>query len=110
MVSTSPEAPLPPRRPGSEATFRPRFTLLLLYLALFFVGFALLLALPDLLEAYRSLPPGEGPLTPEELEVARRAAHEALRGRLGFALLAAVATTGLGAWRGVLPGLRGERH
>jgi hypothetical protein len=107
-MSASPDRP--PRRRDLGPSFRPRFTLMILYLALFFLGFALLLALPGLLEAFRTLPPSEGPLTPEELEVARRAAHEALRGRLGFAFLAAVAATGLGAWRGVLPGLRGALH
>jgi hypothetical protein len=96
----------PDRSSRRAAPFRPRFTLMLIYFALFFLGFALLLALPALLEAYRSLPPGEGPLTPEELEVARRAAREALSGRLIFAFLAAVGVTALGAWRGSLPGLR----
>jgi hypothetical protein len=97
----------PPRRPrAAQPTFRPHFTLLLLYFFGLFVFFALLLALPALLEAFRTLPPGEGPLTDQERALAADVAREALRGRVPYAAIAAVLTLGLGAWTGALPGLR----
>ncbi|MCP5071348.1 MAG: hypothetical protein GY946_32710, partial [bacterium] len=60
----SPEHP-PLRR---RAPYRPTFTLTLLYLVGFFILFALLFALPDLIEGFQQLPPGPEELTPEELE------------------------------------------
>ena len=95
--------PAPSRRP--RTVFRPRFTLMILYLLVFFLLFGLLFALPDLIEAARSLPPGDE-LTPEELEQAREVARGALRGRIHLIFVCAVIATGLGAWRRVLPGLR----
>jgi hypothetical protein len=96
----------PPSHPP-RAVFRPRFTLTLLYLAFFFFLFGILLALPDLLEGARALGPGPEELTPEELEMARDTAREALRGgRLMVALGLAVIATGLGSYARVLPGLR----
>ncbi len=94
----------PPGRP--RATFRPRFTLMLLYLFGFFMLFALLFALPDLLAGVQELPPGGDELTPEELDRAREIARGALRGRVPLALGAAVVATGLGIWTRALPGLR----
>ena len=94
--------------PGTRrraSVFRPRFTLLMLYLVACFVFFALIFALPDLLAGARELPPG-GELTPEELEGAREIARNALRGRIPLALGAAVVATGLAAWTRVLPGFR----
>lgn len=84
--------------------FRPKFTLLLLYLMVFFVLYGLLFAAPDLApllgEAGRSLPD-------EELQArAAEVTQSALRGKVPLALAAAVATTGLAAWRRALPGLR----
>jgi hypothetical protein len=86
--------------------FRPRFTLMLLYLALFYVVFALLIALPYLLAAVQTLPPGGAELTPEELELARDTARRAFAGKAHWAALASVLATGAGAWYGKLPGLR----
>lgn len=77
---------------------------MLLYLAGFFVVFALLFALPDLVGAYRELPPG-GELTPEQMEHGEQVAREALRGRIPVAAAAAVVVTGLAAYKRLLPGL-----
>jgi hypothetical protein len=79
---------------------------LIVYLGLFFVAFCFLAALPDLFEAARSLPPGPQELTPEEVTQAERIARESLRGKIPFALLAAVVATGIAAHQGWLPGLR----
>jgi hypothetical protein len=99
-----PEVPF--HRAG-RPTFRPRFTLMLLYLAFFFFLFAMLFALPSLLEAARNLGPGE--LTAEELARGKDAARAALAGgRLVVALCLAVVATGLGSYARVLPGLRGD--
>jgi hypothetical protein len=100
--------PRPPaRRPRpAPATFRPEFTLLLLYFFGLFLLFALLLALPALIDALRELPPGEGPLTTAERELAARTAREALRGRVPYALIAALLVLSLGVWTRSLPGLR----
>ena len=51
------DPPRTQRRPARAPTFRPEFTLLMLYFFAFFVFFALLLALPDLVEGMRTLPP-----------------------------------------------------
>jgi len=100
----------PPRRPRpAPATFRPAFTLLLLYFFGVFLAFSLLLALPALLDALRTLPPGEGPLTDAERAVAADAAREALRGRVPYAVIATVVVLGIGVWTRALPGLRGPR-
>ena len=98
----------PPRRVPhrSPATFRPQFTLLLLYFFAFFVFFCLLLALPALLEGLASLPAATGPLTEEERAFAAEVTREALRGRLAYALAAALVALALGARTGALPGLR----
>lgn len=99
-------SPPPPRR-TPRPVFRPRFTLSLLYLIAFFLLFGTLFALPDLLEAAGSLPPGPTRLTPEELEQAERVGRDALsRTQLAAALLAALAATALGARANLLPGLR----
>ena len=93
--------------PDRRATLRPRFTLLLFYVAGLFLLYALLFALPDLLAGLRELPPGTGPVPPEELERAAQIAQHALGGgRVLIALLAALATAGLGIWRNALPGVR----
>jgi hypothetical protein len=86
--------------------FRPAFTLLLLWLALFFFGFALLALLPDLLVAFHELPPGDGPLAPDELAHAREAARRGIEGKLGWVFGLAVLTTGVLAGSGRLPGVR----
>ena len=87
--------------------FRPSFTLLLLYLAGFFLFYALLFALPELLAGARELPPGTEPLTPEELARAKEISRRALGGgRTYLAFAAALVTIAIAAWRKVLPGLR----
>ena len=87
----------PRRRPP----FQPRFTLGLFYLFVFFFLYCLLLVLPQLYEAARSVTPG-----PEQEEMAKQLVREAIRPRLWIALVASVATTAIGAKTGVLPGMR----
>lgn len=100
----------PSRPPGSRrrsTPFRPRFTIMILYVGAFYFLFALLLVLPALLDALAQLPPGGETPTPEELELARDVSRGALSGgKVYVALFAALAATALGAWRGLLPGLR----
>lgn len=98
--------PSPRRR---STPFRPSFTLLILYFGIIFSACCLLLALPDLLQGARALPPGSGELTPQELEEAKRITREALRGRLHLAFVAALLVTALAAYRQWLPGLRPRR-
>jgi hypothetical protein len=92
----------PPPRPR-RATLQPRFTLSLLYLFVFFMLYCLLLVSPALFEVARTLPPG-----PEQQETAREVAKQAIQPRLWMAGLAAVVTTGLGLYAGVLPGTRSK--
>ena len=87
--------------PTRPASFQPRFTLSLLYLFVFFFLYCLLLVLPQLYEAARSVTPG-----PAQEEMAKQLVREAIRPRLWIALVASVATTALGAKTGVLPGMR----
>ncbi len=93
----------PPRRRPQRPTLRPRFTLSILYLFVFFMLYALLLVSPALFDVAQSLPPG-----PEQQEVARQVAKQAAQPRLWMAALAAVVTTGIGIYAGVLPGMRSE--
>ena len=85
-----------PPRPG----FRPHFTLFLLYFVAFFIGFALLLILPEMLEAAESLAPDADPQE-EGTQVARAIAGP----RLLCAFALAAFTLGLGAYYEVLPGI-----
>jgi ABC-type Fe3+ transport system permease subunit len=103
-VTSSPPPPL--RARSSRPTFSPRYTLLLLYFFVLVVLYCFLFALPALVEAYRSLPPGAGELTPEELAVASEAARTALAGRVYYAVAAAAVTLGVGLWSNAVPGLR----
>jgi hypothetical protein len=96
-------APGPRRAPRPPAVFRPHFTLALFYLAALSFAFALVLAVPPLLSAFRALP--EAP-APGDLELASRVAQDAVRGRLPLAFAAALLVTALGLRAGVLPGLR----
>ena len=89
-----------PKRPRPPA-FQPRFTLTILYLFAFFLLYCLILVAPTLFEVARALPPG-----PEQQAAAEAAAREAVRGRLLFAFLAALASVSLGAHFRRLPGLR----
>jgi hypothetical protein len=87
--------------------FRPRFTLMLFYVALFFFVYALLFALPGLVAGARELGPGPGELSPEELAQAKEITQRALGGgKLFVALAASLATVGFAAWRRALPGMR----
>ena len=93
--------------PRRAAPFRPRFTLVLLYVAGFFLLYAMLFALPDLIAGARALGPGPEELTPEEMARAHEIARQALAGgKVLIALVASLATVGLGIWRDVLPGVR----
>ncbi len=86
------------RRPPS---FRPQFTLSLIYLAGFFIFFALVLILPSLLEVLGEVP--AGPLQEQAAyEVARRVA----RPRLFSAVALSIATVLIGSHYKVLPGMR----
>ena len=77
---------------------------MLLYLGGFFLLYALLLVAPDLAPLLGA--EGRG-LAPEALqERARQLAQQAMQGKVLIALVAAVATVGLGAWRKALPGMR----
>ena len=92
---------IPPR---GGATFRPRFTLTILYFFAFLLLFCAALAAPALLEVLRSMPPG-----PEQEAAAREAARRAVAPRLPIAALAALATTAVGLVARLLPGLRKPR-
>lgn len=86
------------RRPPA---FRPSFTLALLYLAGFFVAFAFLLIMPELVAVLRDVPPG-----PEQEAIAREVAQRVAQPRLVPALLLALGAVGLGSWLQILPGLK----
>jgi hypothetical protein len=89
--------------PSRPLPFRPRFTLMLVYLAAFFLIYALLLVAPEL----ASVASDAGSLPPEELQArAHEAAQQAMRGKAVIALVLALATVGLGTWRRFLPGMR----
>jgi hypothetical protein len=103
-VASSPP-PLPRRRPPRTA-FSPRYTLLLLYFFALVVLYGLLFALPALVEAYSTLPPGSGELTPDELAKASDAARTALTGRVPWTIGAAALTLGFLLWRNAVPGVR----
>jgi ABC-type sulfate transport system permease component len=96
-------SPGPRRAARPPASFRPNFTLALLYLAALFFAFALVLTVPPLVAAFRELP--EGPAQ-GDLELASRIAQDAIRGKLWLAFAAAVIVTALGLRAGLLPGLR----
>ena len=78
--------------------------LTLLYVAGFFLLYALLFVAADL----APLLGAEGQaLPPEELQArAQQVSQQAMRGKVPFALVAALATVGLGVWRRLLPGMR----
>ena len=94
----------PPRRPRKAATFRPHFTLMMLYLLGFYLLYGLLFALPDLMELIVQAGSVPGP---EIQERATQVTQRALGGgRLYLVLLASAVTVGLALWRRALPGLR----
>lgn len=94
-----------PEHPTSRPPpFQPRFTLSLFYLAAFFVLYCLVLVSPALLEVLRTVPHG-----PDQQQAATEAARQAIRGKLLFALLAALASVAIGGRTGWLPGMRPPR-
>ena len=92
----------PPPRGG--ATFRPRFTLTILYFFAFLLLFCAALAAPALYRVWQSVPPG-----PEQEMIAREAARRALSARVPLAALAALVATGIGVYARALPGFRARR-
>jgi len=86
---------------ASEAKFEPRFTLVIVYFFVALLVWGLLLAGPEMLEAWGELPPDADPA-----EAGREAVRNALRGRMPTAALAAVISMGALIRRDVLPGLR----
>ena len=72
-----------------------------LYVGGFFVVFAFLLILPELLAVLRDVPPG-----PEQERIAHEVAQRAAGPRLLWALGLALAALGLGSYLQVLPGLK----
>lgn len=91
----------PARSRPPRPTLQPRFTLGIIYILLFFFIYCFLLVTPSLIEVLRTVPPG-----PEQEEIAREVAREAIQPRLWIALALAVATTAIGVSRGLLPGTR----
>ncbi|MCH7709900.1 MAG: hypothetical protein IH884_15540 [Myxococcales bacterium] len=89
--------PAQSRRP----TFRPRFTLGIFYLLGVFFLYAMLLVMPEMIQALKTIPPG-----PEQQEAVTNMLQANMRPRLGIALVAAIATVLWGAVKGWLPGLR----
>ena len=89
-----------PERSGQRPSykFRPRFTIGILYLAIFFFVFAFLQILPDLI-GLLELPPG-----PEQEAAARELARQKSNPLLS--LILSVATTGAGTYYRILPGLK----
>ena len=90
-----------PRHSSRPPAFRPHFTVSLMYIAIFFVLFALLLILPEMLDALANLPPEADP----ELE-GSRVAQRIAGPRLLVAFLLAVLTLAVGAYYQLLPGMR----
>ena len=80
---------------------------MLLYFFVLFLFFALLLALPDLLEGMRALPAAAS--IEEERTAGAEIAKHAVQGKLGAAFLATLVALGLGAYTRVLPGIRKRR-
>jgi hypothetical protein len=100
----------PPRtqRPSAPApAFRPAFTLLMLYFFAFFVFFAVLLALPALLDGMQALPPAK--TLEQERAAGAEIAKHAVEGKLFFALIASFVATGIGSYARILPGVKRPR-
>lgn len=103
MPSPNPSSPGPrrndavPRR--SPPPFRPRFTLGILYLAVFFVLFSFLQVLPELIELLGTMQPG-----PAQEQAAQSAMREGSSPLVSLVL--SLAATSLGTYYEVLPGMR----
>jgi hypothetical protein len=86
-----------PTRP--TPTFRPRFTIGIVYLVIFFVLFSFLQVLPSLLDLLAELPPG-----PAQEKAAERIMREGSSPLISLVL--SLAATSLGSYFQVLPGMR----
>lgn len=92
-----------PQTRNSSATFQPRFTLSLVYLALLFVAYSLLLVSPELTAV--EIP--DDPAAQAEAQAALRERIRQVAGpRLPVALLLTLGTLALGIHQRWLPGLR----
>ena len=80
---------------------QPRMTLGIVYVLVFFFLYALALAGPALHQVLVSMPPG-----PEQEAMAEEVAREAVRGRLGIALVASLLTVAGAGYAKLLPGIR----
>jgi len=94
---------MPSPRSSRPPAFQPRFTLGLFYLFGFFLLYCLLLVAPLLWSMAEPATPGQ---QEERTQAVAEATRQAIRPKLPIALLAALATTALGARARVLPGLR----
>lgn len=72
-----------------------------LYVGAFFFLYCLFFAIPTLHEILQTTAPG-----PEQEHLAQQAVRTAIRPKLPLALLAAMITTALGTYAGVLPGTK----
>ena len=86
---------------SEPARFRPRFTLVIVYFAALVVFFCSLVAAPAVIEGLRTLPPDADPAA-----AGREVWRAALRGRVPFAVGAAVISLAGLLWARLLPGLR----
>jgi hypothetical protein len=84
-------------------SFAPRFTIGIFYLVAFFFLFSFLQVMPELLQVLGDIPPG-----PAQQRVAERVVRESYSPLT--ALVLSVATTSLGAYYEVLPGMRTPRR
>lgn len=92
---------------SKKAVFRPNFTLSIIYLLFFFFFYAMLFMFSDLMEFQRSIPLDMA----EAEQKAKIAAYaqQLIQPRWIWMLGAALATTALGIYAGVLPGVRPKR-
>jgi hypothetical protein len=86
-------------RRGRAATFRPRFTIGVFYLVVFFFLFSFIQVLPDLIGVLTEMPTG-----PAQQQAAERVARDG-SSPLTSAVLSLVATS-LGSYFELLPGMR----
>ena len=90
--------PSPPRR-RPPPPFRPRFTIGIFYLVIFFFLFSFLQVLPDLIDLLGSMPPG-----PAQERAAEDVAREGVNPLVSVVL--SLIATSLGSYYQVLPGMR----
>lgn len=82
-------------------SFRPVAILSLIYFAVFFMTFALLLVVPELNHVLKTIPEGQ-----EQHAAAQEAVHAVVGPRFPVAFALALAATAAGAYFKQLPGLR----